>query len=78
MYGDKITKTYPPYPINNSRVRVIHIRNSNVRIFRHYPQKEPGDEDHLDGCDEHRSDCLLRSGGIARWLIYSDFWERQE
>jgi hypothetical protein len=26
-----------PYPILNSRVRSVHIRNSIVRIFRHHP-----------------------------------------
>ncbi len=35
-------------------------------IFRHHSEKEPDDEDHLDGCDEYRGDWLLRFDCSAR------------
>ena len=49
-----------------------------MRIFRHSPEKEPCDENRLDGCHEYGGYRLLRPDRITRGIIHTYFINRQK
>ncbi len=54
------------------------ISNNIVWFFRDHLKKEPGHENRLYGCHEHRGYRLLRGDCIARGLVHTNYFKCQE